>query len=191
MPHTDTARREWPAAPPTGDPEPLAPVGPIDKSLAESLPHPARQDDVARQTRQEHDALLAAMHRLEAALAAAAPGRERAWNARVLEDLRAVRACLARHVESAEAPGGFFAEVDLTRPTLARRVGRLRREHADLLHLAAAFQRQVEHHGPDERPDFADIRRRATGLLEALRQHQAQEADLIFETFFVDIGAGD
>ncbi len=150
-----------------------------------------RQAALAQQTRGEHDALLIAMHRLEAALAAAAPGREQAWNARVGQDLRGVQECLARHVASAEAADGLLAEIDLSRPTLARRAERLRREHAELLRQADALQSRIEHHGPDECPDFADIRQRAAWLLGALRHHQGQEADLIFETFYTDIGAGD
>jgi hypothetical protein len=158
----------------------------------------ARQSALSQETRGEHDALLLAMHRLEAALAAAAPGREQAWNARVLKDLGGVQECLARHVASAEAPDGLLAEIDLTRPTLLRRVDQLRREHADLLQQAGALQRRVEEFwcvewtaGVDGRPETAAIRQQAARLLGALRDHQAHEADLIFETFYTDIGAGD
>lgn len=157
-----------------------------------------RQTTLSQETRGEHDALLVAMHRLEAALAAAAPGREQAWNARVLKDLAGVQECLARHVTSAEAPDGLLAEIDLTCPTLARRVEQLRREHADLMQQAGALQRRVEEcwcvewaPGVDGRPETADVREQAARLLSALRDHQAHEADLIFETFFTDIGASD
>jgi nucleotide-binding universal stress UspA family protein len=162
-------------------------------------PHPtARQATLSQGTRGEHDALLIAMHRLEAALAAAAPGREQAWNARVLKDLGGVQECLAQHVTSAEAPDGLLAEIDLTWPTLVHRVDQLRREHADLLQQAAALRRRVEEYWcvewtteVDGRPETADIRQQAARLLGALRDHQAREADLIFETFYTDIGAGD
>jgi hypothetical protein len=158
-----------------------------------------RQATLSRETRGAHDALLVAMHQLEAALAAAAPGREQAWSARVQGDLRMVQEALARHVASAEAPDGLLAEIDLTRPAVVRRVERLRREHADLLQQAGDLRRQVEQlwcvewttEGAGERADAADIRRQAARLLDALRSHQAQEADLIFETFYTDIGAGD
>jgi hypothetical protein len=174
-------------------------VGPPPPAAPASEPTSvSQQTALAQQTRGEHDALLVAMHRLEAALAAAAPGREQAWNARVLKDVRGVQEYLARHVASAEAPDGLFAEIDLTRPTLARRVDQLRREHADLRHKAGALERRVEEFwcvewamGAEDRPDTADIRQRAARLLGALRDHQAHEADLIFETFHTDIGAGD
>ena len=159
----------------------------------------SRQAKLSRETRGEHDALLVAMHRLEATLAAAAPGREQEWGARVQGDLRLVREALARHAASAESPDGLLAELDLTRPAVVRRVERLRREHADLLQQASDLLRRVERlgrveqatEGAGERPDAADIRQQAAQLLNALRSHQAQEVDLIFETFYTDIGAGD
>lgn len=146
---------------------------------------------LARQTRGEHDALLVAMHQLEAALGAAAPGREHCWNDRVRENLSGVQSALERHVASAEAEQGLFAEIDLTRPTLVRSVERLRREHIDLVQQAEALRRQVAHYGVEERPAFENIRQQAARLLEALRHHQAREADLIFESLYTDIGAGD
>jgi hypothetical protein len=158
---------------------------------ASASPATPRQQEVTRQTRGEHDALVDAIQDLEAALAAAAPGRERAWNQRVIEKLQVVTDRLAAHVRSADGPDGLLAEIDATRPTLLHRVERLRQEHADLLQQARALQRQVEHHGDGEEPNFQDIRQRTSWLLNALRHHQAVEADLIFESWFTDIGAGD
>lgn len=151
----------------------------------------ARQAEVASQTRQRHDALLEAMHRLEAALASAAPGREQAWNQRVAQRLGELLARLREHVQAADAPDGLLAVIDATRPTLVHRVDRLRRQHADLLQQAQSLHQQVQHHGDGEVPDFRDIRQRAMWLLNALRHHQAQETDLIFESFYTDIGVGD
>jgi hemerythrin-like domain-containing protein len=151
----------------------------------------ARGRELAHQTRVEHDALLLAIHQLEAALAAAAPGREHPWNERVRESISGVQAALERHVASTQEKHGLLALIDLTRPTLVRRVERLRREHVDLLQQAEALRQQVNHYGPEELPAFDIIRQQAARLLEALRQHQAREADLIFESLYTDIGAGD
>jgi hypothetical protein len=148
------------------------------------------QETLAQQNRDEQDALLAAMHQLEAALATAAPGREEAWNRAVIEKLRGVADSLAEHVASAEAPDGLLAEID-TRPNLGRRVERLRREHTDVLQQARALQRQVEQAGENDVPDFQDIRQRSAWLLNALRHHQALENDLIFESFYTDFGLVD
>ncbi|HXG12053.1 MAG TPA: hemerythrin domain-containing protein [Gemmataceae bacterium] len=169
---------------------PPAPAGGAD--TGGSLPSPSsRQRRLARLTRQEHDALLAAMHRLEAALAAAAPGREQAWIARVRDDFGAVHEALAQHVASAEGPGGLYEEIDTTRPTLTRRVDRLRQEHAALLRQAGALREQIASDSLGEPPRYPVIRQRAAELLNALRHHQAAEADVIFESFYTDIGAGD
>lgn len=151
----------------------------------------SRQQEVVQQTRGEHDALVSAMHELEAALASAAPSRQRTWNQRVLAKLRTVVDRLREHVCSADGPEGLLAEIDATRPTLLHRVQRLRQEHADLLQQAQALLRQVENHGDAEQPDHGDIRQRSTWLLNALRHHQAIETDLIFESWYTDIGAGD
>ena len=151
-----------------------------------------RQTTLSRETRGQHDALLIAIHRLEAALAAAAPGREQAWGARVRDDLRLVQESLERHINSAEAFDGLFAEMDLT-PHMTRRVEQLRKDHAKLLQQVGNLQEELEKFWCVEwtTPDFGAVRKQAADLLRALRNHQEQEADLIFETFYTDIGAGD
>lgn len=100
----------------------------------------ARRETLAQQTRREHHELLEAIHQLEAALAAAAPGREQDWRHRVTETLQAVSNLLAQHISAAEAPAGLLAEIDTLRPTLLQRVERLRQEHADLLQQTKALR---------------------------------------------------
>jgi hypothetical protein len=123
--------------------------------------------------------------------AAAAPGREQDRRRRVTETLQAVSDLLAQHISAAEAPAGLLAEIDTLRPTSLQRVKRLRQEHADLLQQTKALRQRLADYGDEETPDFQDIRQRATWLLNALRHHQATETDLIFESFWTDIGTVD
>jgi len=68
---------------------------------------------------------------------------------------------------------------------------RLRQEHADLLQQTKALRQRLADYGAEETLDFQDIRQRSTWLLNALRHHQATETDLIFESFWTDIGTVD
>jgi hemerythrin-like domain-containing protein len=151
----------------------------------------ARKEALTQQTRRDHDALLDAIHQLEAALASAAPGREQDWRRRVHQTVQGVSDLLREHVSTAEAPDGLLAEIDTLCPELFYRVQRLRHEHDDLVQHTRALMRRIEHQGDEETPNFQDIRQRATWLLNALRHHQAVETDLVFETFWTNIGTVD
>jgi hypothetical protein len=146
---------------------------------------------LVEQARVEHDALLDAIHCLEAALASAAPGREQSWNEQVVVKLRPVVELLDEHARSADAADGLLAMISDAQPRLIHRVERLRREHGTLLNQARGLERQIEHHAPDELPNFQDIRQRTSWLLSALRHHRSAATDLIFEAFSTDIGVGD
>jgi hypothetical protein len=157
------------------------------------------------------DGLVQAIERLERAAAADAPGRERAWADNVDGALAGLEAILQRHTGEAEAPDGLFAEVDLTRPTLARRVGALRREHTTLRQRTSSLRERVRRVGrafrpaaesagapalPEPRdeepvPDFGALRGDAERLLAALNHHREGETDLVFESVSTDIGVGD
>jgi hemerythrin-like domain-containing protein len=150
-----------------------------------------RREALAQQNRGEHDALLDAIHQLEAALASAAPGREQDWRHQVDQTLLGVADLLHQHVSAAEASDGILAEIDKLRPMSWSRVKRLRQEHDDLLQSTQALRQHVAFIGDGETPNFQDIRQRATWVLNALRHHQAVETDLIFETFWTDIGTVD
>lgn len=176
---------------PASDPPAWTPVSAVGDPHArpcgaESATTPEAADLLSRQTRAEHAALRSALGRLERALAAAAPGRAQQWDARVLAELTPLRQALARHVASAEGPDGLLAEAGKGRD---RRANRLRREHADLARHVENLARSVERHRQAGHDGYADVRQRAVWLLGALLQHEAAEADLIYEAFGTDIGA--
>jgi hypothetical protein len=154
-------------------------------------PHAPERQKLIQQARAQHDALLDAIHRLEAALTSAAPGREQVWNRQVIEKLGAVVDLLDEHAHSAEVKDGLLEIIGGAQPRLLHRVERLRREHVALHEQASALIRQIDHHAAEETPDFHDIRQRTTWLLAAVRHHRAAAADLIFEAFSTDIGVGD
>jgi hypothetical protein len=149
--------------------------------------------------------------RLLQAVTEAIAGRERDWARQVQRALAGVARALQHHAAAADSPDGLFAEVDLTRPTLTRRVAELRREHGYFLQkvralqeevqgIAQAFEPYAEVEGPPHAlpepavetvSDFGGIRQRVEEFLTALKQHTEAEADLVFETVSTDIGVGD
>lgn len=147
------------------------------------------QQETSARTRNEHSDLLAAMHRLEAALASPAPTREGQWKLRAAQDLKEVRAILEAHVLSAEGAGGLFAELELASPQVAHRITALREEHSAFLETLVRLERGFSQE--DVTSGHELLRREAASFLNALRHHHAQEVDLIFESFWRDIGVGD
>lgn len=148
-----------------------------------------RQQAASQRTRRELDDLVAAMQRLDAALASPAPSRERRWASRINQELSLVRESLEAHILSAEGPNGLFGELDLTRPTVANRLAQLRYEHSRLLEMAAELCSCLEPDGG--LPDYSSLRSQAAEFLTALRRHHAAEVDLVFECFWTDLGVGD
>jgi hypothetical protein len=66
----------------------------------------------------------------------------------------------------------------------------LRRRYADLEQRIADMRSQLDSSGPPP-GDVADIRRRLEDIAAELRYLQAREADLVYEAYAVDLGAGD
>jgi hypothetical protein len=162
--------------------------------------------------RTKQDPLAAPLERFEQALADDAAGRERDWAEGVCRALATLEGALWQHTVEADASNGLFAEVDLTRPTLARQVGVLRQEHSDFLQQASALQLQLqraasafqlrreapamtnplpEPEPPGTIPDFGVLRQRGEQFATALRRHRETETDLLLETVTTDIGVGD
>jgi hypothetical protein len=74
----------------------------------------------------DQDRTLAAMHRLEAMLSTAAPGREEAWRAEVASAVTALDEATAEEVDNAEAPDSLLSDIARTQPWLRNRVRGLR-----------------------------------------------------------------
>jgi hemerythrin-like domain-containing protein len=141
-------------------------------------------------TAREHAHILIAVHTLEKALTAAAPGREVTWKKRAGAALVVVGDELEQHVESAEGDDGLIA-------TLEAKVGHMHevsvalRAHKNLLKKAHALLDDLATRAEDEDLRYEDVRSRALDLTEGLRHHQALENDLIFLAFGQDVGAAD
>jgi hypothetical protein len=139
------------------------------------------------------------------AVTADVPGRERAWAEGVRDELAHVETALRQHWSAAKAPDGLLAEVDETRPTLARQANELRHDHDALLAQVLALRNEAQQAGeafqPEGTPsaktgaggvaDFGAIRRHAEQFLAGLQETKAAETKLILESVNTDIGVGD
>ncbi len=165
-----------------------------------------------QQRRPRSDILKLAMASLQQLLAQDYPGRERQWAEEVGAALQAIYGGLCEHAREAEAADGVFAEIDLTRQTLARRVGELQQQHAELASearaLAAELDRVAKVFQQDAPPDVSGLvgprvprpapvpsldalRQRTAALLSAVEQHEGDENKLVLESMNTDIGVGD
>jgi hypothetical protein len=146
-----------------------------------------RVEEAAAKAARDHEEILSAVHRLEAALASPAPGREPAWKHRAAAALVGVLDSLNVHRESAENEGGVIAEAEglLGRPPA---LAAARSQHVRLLNEGGELLADLEGRHDDPKLTCEAVRERAWRLASALRNHQALEADLILEAFDLDIG---
>jgi hypothetical protein len=165
--------------------------------MMQAIPHsPPRMKD---------DALALSLDQLRLAIATDVPGRQREWAEAVEDALASVEKALRQHRAAAKAPDGLLAEVDETRPTLARQADGLRSDHdeflAQVLALRKELQRAAEAFRPANIPsimtlaggvpDFGAIRQQAEQLVAALQENKEAETKLVLESVNTDIGVGD
>ena len=131
----------------------------------------------------DQDRTLSAMHELEAALAAAAPGRESSWRAGVLAALVVLDAATDDEYTNATKPDSLLSDIKRTQPRLRTRVRGLRAQYAQLRQTIVSIRAELAK-PDDDGADFADVRQRLAWLLTALRHQRAREGDLIYEAYF-------
>jgi hypothetical protein len=133
--------------------------------------------------RADQDRTLAAMHELEAALGAAAPGRESSWRTKVLAALVVLDEVTDDEYANATAPDSLLSDIKRTQPRLRTRVRGLRTQYAHLRQTITSMRAELGK--PDEDgTDYADVRQRLAWLLTALRHQRARESDLIYEAYY-------
>jgi hypothetical protein len=155
--------------------------------------------------RRKDDALLSCLERLRQTLKAEVPGREREWAEEVESALGQIETALRLHKAAARAPDGLLAQVDETRPTLARKADELRNDHEKWLARVLALREELQHAAQAFRPaaeasstkvgggvaDFGAIRQQADELGAGLQGNWEAEMKLVLESVTTDIGVGD
>jgi hypothetical protein len=142
-------------------------------------PLPPEQFD-ARQV--DQDRTLAAVHALEAALAAGAPGRELRWRDEVLGALSELERATSEEAANADLPDSLLSDIKRTQPRLRNRVRGVRAQYRQVRDAIESLRAELVE--PDDAVDFADIRERIGWVLMALRRRRARESDLIYEAYY-------
>ena len=140
-------------------------------------------------SRQEvQDRTLEAMHRLEAALESASPGRESSWGEEVVAALAVLDETAAEESRHAWRPYSLLSDIARNQPRLRNRVRGVRIQYDLLRDRIAAVRRELsEPHDSDV--DVADLRQRLGLILASLRYQRARESDLIYEAYYDAFGA--
>ena len=148
-------------------------------------------DSVAlAENRADRERSLHALQELEFRAGSPAPGREGQWLGQVLRALDALEEMLAIQHENSAEEGSILSDIQRDQPRLHNRVVQLRRDYRDLHEAVSRLHAQLESTPPD-RLHFADVRQQLDRVATELRYQRAREADLIYEAFNVDLGAGD
>jgi len=133
--------------------------------------------------RADHDRTLDAMHRLEAALADAAPGREERWRDEVLQSLSLLEAAAAEEADNARRPDSLLSDLAHNQPRLRNRARALRLQYEKVRDTIASLRHELDGR-QDAGVDFADVRQRIGWVLTSLRHQRARESDLIYEAYY-------
>ncbi|HTW08531.1 MAG TPA: hypothetical protein VME46_13525 [Acidimicrobiales bacterium] len=131
----------------------------------------------------DQDRTLEAMHALEAALAAAAPGRLEDWQDAVSSALAVLDDATAEEAANAERPDSLLSDIAHTQPRLRNRVRGVRLQYRQLREVLHSLRAEVSGQRAAA-VDFADLRQRLAWALTSLRYQRARESDLIYEAYF-------
>jgi len=132
----------------------------------------------------DQDRTLEAIHKLEAALGAAAPGRETSWLREVLAALAHLDEATREQQRNADEVDSLLSDIARTQPRLRHRVHGLRAQYAQACATVEALRRELCASSEVRNMDYPEIRDRLGWLLTALRHQRTRESDLIYEAYY-------
>jgi septal ring factor EnvC (AmiA/AmiB activator) len=131
----------------------------------------------------DQDRTLAAIHRLEHGLEAAAPGREDLWREEVVASLEALKAATTMESANTARADSLLSDIGRNQPRLRNRVRGIRTQYRQLDERIGDLERELQQ-PQDSLVDFEDLRLRLAWVLTALRHVRARESDLIYEAYY-------
>lgn len=131
----------------------------------------------------DRDRTLDSLHDLEAALAAAASGREAVWQRNVSDAIEVLDAATAEEEHNANQPASLLSDIARTQPRLRNRVRGVRVQYAQIRSRIAAMRAEVAA-VEDADLDAVDLRQRAGDVIRALHLLRGRESDLIYEAYY-------
>jgi len=137
-------------------------------------------DELAADVGADRQTALHALHLVEYALVAPAPRRHRTWLHRVSVALDALHAALHAQLPTPDGPVRLLDEIALCHPGYISRIRQIQQELFDLTIAVASLREQIEP-DPTIEIDPADVRERLGAVAARFREHQAREADLVYE----------
>jgi hypothetical protein len=111
------------------------------------------------------------------------------WGERIQQELARLGLDFVEHVDVTEGVGGLHACIVESAPRLSYAVAGLTAEHDEIEAEIAALADAVE--PPVMERDVAAIKAHGARLVAQLLRHRQKGADLVYEAFEQDLGAGD
>ena len=149
------------------------------------------RDTVTTTSRDDRFRMLRAMHALEAALAVGFPSREQLWMTKVAAATVVLREAMQRQQDEFRSNDGILQQIAHDAPRLANQVEQLRDLHNEALTNLDRLRARTQAYKSSTSTNVDDVRRELADVLAIIRRLQANEADLIYEAYQMDIGGGD
>lgn len=144
-----------------------------------------RDLDAVRRRRAE---LRESIALLEAALSAP-PDRPDVWGEQVQLGVNRLATDFRDHLDVTEGAGGLHETIIESSPRLVHAVEVLGAEHREIDSAISGLGAATE--APVMAADVEAVTQRAARLLDLLAKHRQRGADLVYEAFEQDLGAGD
>lgn len=154
---------------------------------------PASSSESARGTREafdvsrvDRDRTLAALHRLESALAMAAGTSE--WLEEVVTDLHSLESAMKDERDELNRPDSLLAMIAAEAPRrFGPRIRGIRDQYDDITRQVGSLLKETRP-TEDGTVDSTDLRHRCGSVIRAIHHCRARQTDLVYEALRLDLG---